>query len=200
MASSLALPFVLAIAGFVGYWLARRALEPGGTDDPAGRAHYAGHLHERLPEGTVDDELGHLARVFNDLLSRLEQSFEQLRRFTSDASHELRTPLTSIRSVGEVGLQRGGTIEEYRDTIGSMLEEVNRLTSLVENLLTIARADAGQIPLRPSEFGAMELAREAGGLLEVLIEDKRQQVASSKEMSGEPGRAIAFCSGRRWSI
>ena len=65
-----------------------------------------GMLHERLPTGTADDELGHLARVFNDLLSRLEQSFEQLRRFTSDASHELRTPLTLIRSVGEVALQK----------------------------------------------------------------------------------------------
>jgi signal transduction histidine kinase len=73
-------------------------------------------------------------------------------------------------------LQKGGTIEEYRDTIGSMLEEVNRLTSLVENLLTIARADAGQIPLRRSEFRAMDLAREACGLLEILIEAKHQQV------------------------
>jgi heavy metal sensor kinase len=175
-ASSFALPIVLAIAGLVGYWLARRALEPVERMAQQAGKIMPGRLHERLPVGKVDDELGHLARVFNDLLFRLEQSFEQLRRFTSDASHELRTPLTSIRSVGEVGLQKGGTVEEYRDTIGSMLEEVNRLTSLVENLLTIARADAGQIPLRPSEFRAMDLAREACGLLEILIEDKRQQV------------------------
>jgi signal transduction histidine kinase len=76
--------------------------------------------------------------------------------------------------VGEVGLQQAGTAEEYQDIIGSMLEEVNRLTSLIDDLLTIARADAGQIPLRPSTFGAMALAREASGLLEVLIEDKGQ--------------------------
>jgi signal transduction histidine kinase len=63
---------------------------------------------------------------------RLERSFEQLRRFTSDASHALRTPLTSIRSVGELALQKDGTREEYRDTIGSMLEEVNRLTVLID--------------------------------------------------------------------
>jgi heavy metal sensor kinase len=176
VASALALPIVLAIAGFVGYWLARRALAPVERMTQQAEHITAGLLHERLPTGTVDDELGHLARVFNDLLSRLEQSFEQLRRFTSDASHELRTPLTLIRSVGEVALQQSGTIEEYRDTIGSMLEEVNHLTSLVENLLTIARADAGQIPLRRSVFGAAELAREAGGLLEVLIEDKRQRL------------------------
>ncbi len=176
VASSLALPIVLAIAGLVGYWFARRALSPVERMARQAERITPGHLHERLPVGKADDELGQLARVFNDLLSRLEQSFEQLRRFTSDASHELRTPLTSIRSVGEVGLQKGGTIEDYRDTIGSMLEEVNHLTSLVENLLTIARADAGRIPLRISEFGAMDLAREACGLLEVLIEDKRHQV------------------------
>src|SRR6266853_1565735 len=69
------------------------------------------------------------------MLSRIEQSFEQLRRFTADASHELRTPLASIRSVGEVGLQKDATPEEYRDTIGSMLEEINRLTNLVEILI-----------------------------------------------------------------
>ncbi len=141
----------------------------------------AGHLNERLPAGRADDELGHLARVFNDLLSRLERSFDQLRRFTSDASHELRTPLASIRSVGEVGLQKGGTVEDHREVIGSMLEEVNHLTSLVENLLTVARADSGQIPIHPSVFRAMDLAREAGGLLEVLIEDKNQQLSYEGE-------------------
>ena len=133
-------------------------------------------LHERLPIGEVDDELGHLARVFNNLLARLEQSFEQLRRFTSDASHELRTPLTSIRSVGEVALQKDGSREEYRDTIGSMLEEVNRLTALVDSLLTISRADAGRIQLHPTVFSAMDLAREAAGLFEVLVEEKGQRI------------------------
>lgn len=175
-AAAVGFPFVLAIAGLVGYWFARRALAP--VEQMARQAEQIGptQLEQRLPVGAADDELAHLARVFNELLSRLEQSFEQLRRFTSDASHELRTPLTLIRSVGEVGLQRGASAEEYREIIGSMLEEVNRLTTLVENLLLIARADAGQIALRRSVFGAMELAREAAGLLEVLIEDKRQQI------------------------
>ncbi len=152
VASSFALPLILVLAGLVGYWLARRALRPLERMAQQAEQIMPGDLHERLPAGTVDDELGHLARVFNDLLSRLEQSFEQLRRFTSDASHELRTPLTLMRSVGEVGLQQSGTAEQYRDVIGSMLEEVNHLTSLVENLLTIARADAGQIPLRRTVF------------------------------------------------
>jgi len=84
--------------------------------------------------------------------------------------------LTAIRSVGEVALRKNGTAEEYRDTIGSMLEEVNRLTGLVENLLTISRADAGTIELHPTVFSAMDLARESAGLFEVLVEEKRQKM------------------------
>jgi heavy metal sensor kinase len=175
-ASLLAVPIVLAMAGLAGYMLARRVLAP--LQEMACQAEQitSDRLDERLPTGKVSDELGHLARVFNSLLARLEQSFDQLRRFTSDASHELRTPLTSIRSVGEVALQKDGSREDYRDTIGSMLEEVNRLTALVDSLLTISRADAGRIPLRPTNFSVMGLAREAAGLFDVLIEDKAQQI------------------------
>jgi signal transduction histidine kinase len=95
-----------------------------------------------------------------------------LRRFTSDASHELRTPLAAIRSVGEVGLQKGGSSAEYRDIIGSMLEEVNRLTSLVDNLLTISRADAGSLQLQMVQIPILQLAREAASLFEVMAEEK----------------------------
>jgi heavy metal sensor kinase len=176
VASLLALPIVLALVGLGGYVLAKRALTP--LAEMAFRAEQitSERLQERLPTAEIDDELGHLARVFNDLLARLERSFEQLRRFTSDASHELRTPLTAIRSVGEVALQKDGTREEYRDTIGSMLEEVNRLTALADGLLTISRADAGRIPLHPTVFSAMDLAREAAGLFEVLAEEKSQRI------------------------
>jgi len=139
LASLLALPVVLAIVGLPGYTLTRNAL--ASLQQIASRAEQitSERLHERLEVGAAGDELDYLARVINGLLARLEQSFEQLRRFTSDASHELRTPLASIRSVGEVALQRNGERDQYRDTIGSMLEEVNRLTNLVDSLLTIAR-------------------------------------------------------------
>src|ERR1700693_1842913 len=177
LASLLALPIVLALAGLGGYVLAKRALTPLGEMALRAEQITSERLQDRLPIGEAGDELGHLARVFNNLLGRLEQSFEQLRRFTSDASHELRTPLTSIRSVGEVALQKHGTREEYRDTIGSMLEEVNRLTALVDSLLTISRADAGRIQLHPTVFSAMELAREAAGLFQVLLEEKDQQIS-----------------------
>jgi heavy metal sensor kinase len=172
LGSLFVLPVVLASAGFAGYGLVRRALRP--IEQMARRAKEITpqRLHDRLPNDDTDDELGQLARVFNETLARLEQAFEQLRRFTSDASHELRTPLAAIRSVGEVGLQKDGTRSEYRDIIGSMLEEVNRLTSLVDSLLTISRADAGSLQLELVQVPVMQLAREAAALFEVLGEEK----------------------------
>lgn len=177
LASLLVLPLVLVAAGIAGYGLARRALNP--IEQMARRAQdiTPEKLHERLPNDDTDDELGQLARVFNGTLGRLERAFEQLRRFTSDASHELRTPLAMIRSVGEVGLQKDGTRAEYRDIIGSMLEEVNRLTSLIDNLLTISRADSGHIQLHRTVVPVMALAREAAGLFEILMEEKSQRLS-----------------------
>jgi heavy metal sensor kinase len=172
LASLLVLPLILAVAGLAGYGLARRALSP--IEEMARRAKEISpdNLGARLPSDDTDDELGHLARVFNETLARLERAFEQLRRFTSDASHELRTPLAMIRSIGEVGLQKDGSREEYRDLVGSMLEEVNRLTSLTDNLLTISRADSGHIQLHRTILPLMALAREGAALLDVLLEEK----------------------------
>ena len=165
-------PVVLAGAAYAGYQIVGRTLGP--VSKMAHRAEQINseRLNERLPVENPEDELGRLARVFNAMLSRIEQSFEQLQRFTADASHELRTPLAAIRSIGEVRLQEGATPEEYRDTIGSMLEEVNRLTRIVESLLTLSRADAGQIKIQVSVFPVMALVREAAALLDVLIDDK----------------------------
>jgi heavy metal sensor kinase len=166
----------LLFAGFAGYRMAFKALLPLKNMALRTVTITASQLDQRLPVENPHDELGHMARVLNDLLQRLQDSFDNLKRFTADASHELRTPLTSIRSVGEVGLQRQHTTDEYRDIIGSMLEEVTRLTEMVDGLLSISRADAGQITLHKTTFPALDLAKEVLGLLGLLAEEKGQHI------------------------
>jgi len=111
----------------------------------------ADRLDERLPVENPDDEFGRLATVFNDTLARLEEGFQRLRRFTADASHELRTPLTALRSVGEVALRGRGDSAGHREAIGSMLEEVHRLTRLVDRPEKVTRKGVRMIflALRP---------------------------------------------------
>ena len=94
-----------------------------------------------------------MAAVFNETLERLQKSFEQVRRFATDASHELRTPLTAMKAVGEVGLREHRDAADYREVIGSMLEEVDRLGHLVDDLLTLSRADAGTVLTRAGGAG-----------------------------------------------
>ena len=170
------LPVTVILVALTGYLVAARALKP--VDSMAQRAAQitAEQLNERLHIENPNDELGQLGSAFNSTLARLERSFDQLRRFTADASHELRTPLTAIQSVGEVSLKMHGDVSYYRDKIGSMLEETNRLTQLVDSLLTMARADAGRIQLHPVEVNLFDLARETVGLLEVLAEEKQQTI------------------------
>lgn len=114
------LPVALIAAGFAGYRLACKALDPLEQMAQLTERITARRLDERIPVKNPDDELGHMALVLNGLLGRLEESFEKLQRFTSDVSHELRTPLAAMRSVGEVGMQEEHDAEKYRDIIGSI--------------------------------------------------------------------------------
>ena len=177
------LPLTVILVALTGYLVAARALKP--VDSMAQRAAQitAEQLSERLHIENPNDELGKLGVAFNATLARLELSFDQLRRFTADASHELRTPLTAIQSVGEVSLKMPGDVSYYRDKIGSMLEETNRLTQLVDSLLTMARADSGRVQLHRAEVNLFDLAEETVGLLEVLSEEKQQSILIDGERS-----------------
>ena len=176
---ALGLPLAVAIAGLGGYALARRALDPVERMTEQAQTITAVRLNARLPVGNPDDEMGRLARVFNETLGRLEASFEQMRRFTADVSHELRTPLTSIRSVGEVGLRGHRDEQAYRAIIGSMLEEADRLAILVDRLLTLSRAETGQASLQVEAIPLRQLADDVVSHLGVLAEEQKQVIEVS---------------------
>jgi len=188
----LGLPLALGLAGMGGYVLAKHALGPVERMARRAREINADRLNARLDVENPNDELGHLASAFNDTLARLERSFEQLRRFTSDASHELRTPLTAIHSVGEVGLRGESSARHYREVIESMLEETARLTRLVESLLTISRADSGQIRLARTRIAVVPFVREVCSFVEVLADEKSQRltIGGDSEIEFEADRAI----------
>jgi heavy metal sensor kinase len=171
----LGLPLIVGLAGIGGYLLARRALTPIDHLAADARRITAERLHERVSVANEHDEIGRLAAVINDTFARLEYSFEQLRRFTADASHELRTPLAVIRGIGELGLGETRTPAEYKEAIGSMLEEVDRLTRLVDTLLQLSRGDAGTIRLSPERLDLADLSRGIIASLSILAEERRQR-------------------------
>jgi heavy metal sensor kinase len=173
----IALPVVVTLLVAIGFNFTRRWLKP--LDQMASEAHRitALDLNRRLPVVNPHDELGRLATVFNTTLSRLEDSFSALDRFVSDASHELLTPLTTLRSVGEVGLLGARSSDDYRNIIGSMLEEAQRLQLLMEKLLQLARAEGGAATmLEQSRVQLDELAKRCAEDAAVLAEEKGQQI------------------------
>jgi signal transduction histidine kinase len=190
-------PIAIAVAGLGGYVLAQRALMPIERMTERARHITAERLAERLPVHNPDDEMGRLAAVFNETLARLEASFEQMRRFTADVSHELRTPLTAIRSVGEVGLRGHRDAQAYRTIIGSMLEESDRLASLVDRLLALSRAETRSIPAKREPLNLSQLADDVAAHLAVLAEEKRQSIVVTNPVAVE---ALADRHGVRQAV
>jgi heavy metal sensor kinase len=150
-------PVALLGAAAGGWLLARRALAPLDAMVETARRIGAEDLSRRIEAAGSDDELGRLAAVLNDMLGRLERSFTVVRHFSADAAHELRTPLTILTGEIEVALRSAGSPEEYRAVLASALEEVHRLSALVEDLLFLARSDAGALspPRTPVDLGAV---------------------------------------------
>jgi heavy metal sensor kinase len=179
----LGLPIAMICAGIGGFYLAKGTLLPVERMTEQAQSITADQLRARLPVVNPHDELGHLAIVFNDLLGRIEEAFDRLKRFTADASHELRTPLTAIRSVGEVGLREQRDGAAYREVIGSMLEEADRLTRLVDGLLFLSRADSGHTPVKRQQVQLLEFAREVAAHLMVLAEDRNQSLVVDGDAS-----------------
>ena len=138
-------PLALGGAAAGGWFLARRALTPVDAMVDAARKIEAEDLSRRLHATESHDELDRLATVLNDMLARLERSFTAVRHFSADAAHELRTPLTILKGEMEIALRASRSEDEYRQILTSCLEEVDRLSAVVQDLLFLARSDSGNI-------------------------------------------------------
>ena len=164
----LALPLVLLVIAGGSWWIAHRALAPVVAIATAASAITADKLATRLPVPTADDELARLTRVLNEMFDRLQRGFEQATRFSADASHELRTPLTILRGEIEEALRTGQFSGEQEKILVSLLEQVGGLQKISDNLLLLARFDAGKIPLPTRVLDFSALAHDAAEDAELL--------------------------------
>jgi two-component system OmpR family sensor kinase len=156
----LAFPLILGIAGAGGYWFATRGMAPLDAMAAQARRITGSNLDARLQIGDAGEELTALAESFNELLQRLDQSFDNMRRFVADASHELRTPVAVIRGEADVTLAKERSAAEYKESLAIVLDESRRLSRLVDDLLNLARADAGRVTLQAQEFYWNDLLSE----------------------------------------
>ena len=164
----LALPLLLGLAGIGGYLLSTHSLAPLYWMAGQAREITGSNLNRRLEIGRAAEELLVLAASFNELLARLDESFEAMRRFVADASHELRTPIAIIRGEADVALSHDRGAAEYKDSLAIVLDESRRLSRLVDDLLNLARADAGRVKLDVHEFYFNELLAECCRSMQTL--------------------------------
>ncbi len=165
-------PLALGGAALGGWFLARRALAPVDAMVEAARRIEAEDLSRRLETRDTSDELGRLASVLNDMLARLERSFSAVRHFSADAAHELRTPLTILKGELEVALRASQTGDAYRQVLSSCLEEVDRLSGLVNDLLFLARSDTGHLEREHTAVNLAEVLEDVRPALLALAEPK----------------------------
>jgi heavy metal sensor kinase len=169
---ALYLPFLVSIAGFGGYWLMRRSLRP--VDEITSRAEgiTSTNLSERLPVIKTGDELERLSTSLNHMIARLEDAFQHINRFSADASHELRTPLTILQLELEEIIQHGDLPVSVLDQVGSALEETQRLSRIVENLMAISRLDAGEVKMEKVFLDLGEMATSTAEQMKLLADEK----------------------------
>jgi heavy metal sensor kinase len=153
-------PLVLLLAASGGYWLSRKALSPMDALVRTARAIGGANLSGRLEELNTGDELQRLSDTLNEMLDRIETAFLRITQFTADASHELRTPISLVRTEAELALRRSRGEAEYREALRHILIEAERTTSLIEQLLSLARADSGRETLNLQPVDLPEILRE----------------------------------------
>jgi heavy metal sensor kinase len=171
----LAIPSVLLLSAFGGYWMSRRALQPVDDLTLAARSIGIDNLSRRLHVPRTGDELQRLAETWNAMLERLQFSVTRLSQFTADASHELRSPVAFMRTAAEIALRQQRTPEAYREALRQIHEESERTSHLIEDLLVLARADTGSNVLQFAPVDLKELVDQ------VCRQDNQQ--ARDKDLS-----------------
>lgn len=187
-----AIPLALLLGSFGGLVLANQALTPVDRITSAAELIAKGDLTERVPEPEKMDEIGRLAATFNHMISRLQAAFERQKQFTSDASHELRTPLAVMRGDIEIALRRERPPEEYQRVLTSNLEEIIRLTRLIEDLLMLARADTGRVELRCEPVDLDKLCRQMADYISPLAQQRDQTLSYEASASISDGNGVVI--------
>jgi len=174
----------LAIFPLIGYRIARRSIRPVEEVATTARHISSTNLRERIQPDGYPSELASLAATFNKMLDGLEESFERISRFSADIAHDLRTPVNNIRGEAEVALARARTVEEYREVLGSCLEEAVRLSELIGDLLFLARAESPLAHLHRQSINVGELLSGIREYYEAPAAD--QGVSLSTALPDEP--------------
>ncbi len=172
-------PIVIGIACLGGAWLSGRALKPVTDITAAALTISIENLSGRLPVPATGDELARLTDVLNTMLARLEAAVKTLSQFVADASHEFRTPLAVIRTTAELALRRARAPEAYRDSLQEIAAEAERMTALVEDLLLLARSDAGVVDMPLAPLDVRDVLRDVLAEIKSLAEFRRIRIKSS---------------------
>ena len=172
-------PLALMVAILGGQFLAHKALKPVDHITQTARMITSQNLNQRITPPKVKDEISRLIETLNEMISRLDQSFRQIKQFSSDASHELKTPLTILKGEVEVTLRKERSLQEYQQTLKSNLEEINRMSQIVEDLLLLSRADIGEIGLNTEDINLPEILNEVVTQMDILAKSKRLRLSAS---------------------
>ncbi len=182
----IAVPSALLVASLGGQFLANQALKPVDNITQTARMITSQNLNQRIKSLKVKDEISRLIETFNEMISRLDQSFHQIKQFSSDASHELKTPLTILKGEVEVALRKERTPQDYEQILRSNLEEINRMSKIVDNLLLLARTETGEIRLFKEEVNLSQIMSEVVTQLTKLAHAKDLQIVATNHYEDIP--------------
>jgi heavy metal sensor kinase len=190
---TITVPFALMIASLGGQFLANKALKPVDQITNMARVTTSRNLNQRIQPLKSNDEISRLAETFNEMISGLDESFHKIKQFSTDASHELKTPLTILRGEIEVALLKERVPEEYRAILRSNLEEINRMSRIVDDLLLLSKEDGGELKLLREEIHLPEILDEVIHQMSFLAQTKRIRLEASSHrenvsITGDPLR------------